>query len=181
LVDEVVTMAIEFHCEHCGKTVRAKGEHAGKRGRCPSCQQSVYIPTPDDELEPLDFAPVDEDAQRREEEMLRESQDLARQLRSDREAAESGGSTPPSPRAPTGSDALLSKEQLRVKIISYVQEMAAGNLEAGEKLADDIHQQQALAEPIIDNIAGDEIPPEELSDVPRPVLQGFLRQLRESG
>mgnify|MGYP000946439218 CR=1 FL=1 len=51
-------MAIEFHCEFCGKQVRAQDEHAGKRAKCPSCHQSVYVPTPSDQIEALGIEPL---------------------------------------------------------------------------------------------------------------------------
>ena len=48
-----MTMTIEFHCPKCGKHIKAPKEAAGKNGKCPACHQSVYVPTPDDEIEPL--------------------------------------------------------------------------------------------------------------------------------
>ena len=37
-------MTITFHCE-CGKQLRAKEEHAGKRAKCPSCGKPVAVPS----------------------------------------------------------------------------------------------------------------------------------------
>ena len=38
-------MAIAITCE-CGKRIRAKDEHAGRRGICPSCRRELVIKTP---------------------------------------------------------------------------------------------------------------------------------------
>ncbi|MEE3368160.1 MAG: hypothetical protein VX346_02325 [Planctomycetota bacterium] len=35
---------IEFDCQQCWKTVRVPATSAGKKGRCPHCQQVVQIP-----------------------------------------------------------------------------------------------------------------------------------------
>ncbi len=49
-------MAITLNCP-CGKTLRVADEHAGKRVRCPSCQQIQMVPKP--EAEPI-FEVVEE-------------------------------------------------------------------------------------------------------------------------
>ncbi len=37
-------MSISFSCLHCGKGISVRDEFAGKRGKCPGCQQVVVIP-----------------------------------------------------------------------------------------------------------------------------------------
>ncbi|HEY7153383.1 MAG TPA: serine/threonine-protein kinase [Gemmataceae bacterium] len=37
---------IDFLCAGCGKSLKVKDELAGRKGRCPHCQQSVIVPTP---------------------------------------------------------------------------------------------------------------------------------------
>jgi hypothetical protein len=37
---------ITFSCA-CGKTIRVKDEHAGKKGKCPACRQVVRVPKPE--------------------------------------------------------------------------------------------------------------------------------------
>ena len=37
-------MAIAFSCS-CGRKINAKDEHAGKRVKCPGCQQPVTVPS----------------------------------------------------------------------------------------------------------------------------------------
>lgn len=40
-------MGIKFACPHCGTALNVKNELAGKRGRCPQCQQKIEIPKED--------------------------------------------------------------------------------------------------------------------------------------
>jgi hypothetical protein len=35
---------IDFTCTHCDKAIRVADEHAGKRVRCPGCQEVVRVP-----------------------------------------------------------------------------------------------------------------------------------------
>lgn len=37
-------MAIEFNCQHCGKSIKTKDEMAGRMGRCPHCRGTMQIP-----------------------------------------------------------------------------------------------------------------------------------------
>ena len=37
-------MALKFTCPHCRKGIRVKEEFAGKKGKCPACQQVLTIP-----------------------------------------------------------------------------------------------------------------------------------------
>ena len=37
-------MGIRFLCEHCGKKLNIKDELAGKKGRCPKCNERIEIP-----------------------------------------------------------------------------------------------------------------------------------------
>lgn len=171
-------MAIEFHCEHCGKLVRAADEHAGKRGKCPGCQQSVYIPNP--EIEPLPIAPLDREDQQRQRDLLDETRRLTEEIRHERD-------TPP-PEAPRGTkqprpapegDARLSHVVMQEAVVNYAKAMAAGDLGRAAELNREIRRDFRLAEEVIQRIMVDEIPPAELADIPRPVLIAFFKQLRE--
>jgi phage FluMu protein Com len=46
---------IEFRCSKCDGVVRAPEAHAGKKGRCPTCQEIVPIPEKSERLEPVEF------------------------------------------------------------------------------------------------------------------------------
>lgn len=168
-------MPIELHCEHCGKLVRAPDEAAGKHGKCPSCHQTVYIPTPPDEIEPLPLQPIDEDAEREAERARREAAALQKALLEDRAA---------SPELPGGDKPNLAGQILEPRldmetlVIEYAAAMARGDLAQAEEYAEQIKRDLRAAEDVMQRITVDELPPPQLADIPRPVLVGFFKQLR---
>lgn len=171
-------MAIEFHCDHCGKQVRTSGENAGKRGRCPYCEQSVYIPTPSDQIEVLDLAPADESQEAERRRLEEESREVTQAIRGDKtDVPADKQSHPPETAMPVGG--APSAADVRVMVIDYARAMFKGDLGDAEQLTADIKQAPGIAEEVIAQIIGDELPPTELQDIPRPVLNGFLKQLQE--
>lgn len=168
-------MAIEFHCEHCGKKIKAPTEHAGKRGKCPGCQQSVYIPTPPDEIEPLELAPVDEAAEREKRRLEEESRKVSEAIRGDKTEV-----PPERPRAtgatPVGDVRL--RPDMETLVTEYARCMADGKLTEADEFATDIRADWERAQEVIDRITMDDLPPARLSKIPKPVLVGFLKQLR---
>lgn len=183
-------MAIEFHCQHCGKQVRTGDEHAGRRGKCPYCHNSVYIPTPSDQIEPLTLAPIDRVDEAEQKRLDDESRGLAQSIlhekggmsesrgdtqrdEPDTEAGLSVGGPPPV------GDARLDAANMEYMVIQYAVHMAQGDLAAAEHLAVQIRGDMPAAEEVMQRLTADEIPPTELADVPRPVLVGFFKQLRE--
>jgi hypothetical protein len=169
-------MMIEFHCTHCDKLVRTGAEHAGKYGRCPFCHQSVYIPTPSDQLEPLPLEPVDQAAEEEQQRLVRETRDLTLQILSEKERLPDIG-----PASPTGStmDVLPPRVDVETLVIEYALCMAEGDLAAAEELAAEIRTNMAAAEAFMQRLTLDEIPHPRLARIPRPVLVGFFKQLRE--
>lgn len=170
-------MAIEFHCDHCGKLVKTSDEHAGKRGKCPHCHQSVYIPTPPEELEPLRLAPVDESEEQERQRLLEESREIAIKLRDEREVPPEVVK-PPLPE-PVG-DMRLSNDMEQL-VTEYVLCMAAGKLSDAEELAKEIRANRILADEFIQRLTIDELPPARLAKIPRAVLLGFIKQLGKPG
>ncbi len=193
-------MPIELHCEHCGKPVRAPDDAAGKRGVCPACHQSVYIPTPSDQLEPLDISPVDSEEERERARLLRESQQLASNILHDREmpadrgggdrrageraSAERGSSAsrgaPPGAQPAAGASRPPPPPPIDVRklLIQYVRAMVDGELAVADRLAEHIRRDMPRAEEEMQQISNDELPPTEIATIPRPVLIGFFKQLR---
>ncbi|MBU0637910.1 MAG: hypothetical protein KKB50_03525 [Planctomycetes bacterium] len=168
-------MAIEFHCNHCGKLVRTSEEHAGKQGKCPACHQHVYIPTPPSKIEPLGLSPVDESAEREQARLEEESRRLAQRLASERER-QPDADLPP---AAFADDLLPPRTDMETLVIEYALCMAEGDLAGAEELAREIRQNMASAEEVMQRLTLDEIPPTQLAKIPAPVLVGFFKQLRE--
>jgi hypothetical protein len=173
-------MAIEFHCDHCGKLIRAGDEHGGKRGKCPACHQSVYIPAPPDAIEPLDLAPIDQRAEVELQRMQEESRRLATTILRERSAPTEGRDSGPAVAGGTPRDvAAAPKVDMDLLVISYAAAMAAGDLARAEGFAAQIRQHPRAAEEVMQRITVDQIPPPALAKIPRPVLVGFFKQLRE--
>lgn len=172
-------MAIEFHCEFCGKQVRAQDEHAGKRAKCPSCHQSVYVPTPSDQIEALGIEPLDTKFVAEQSRLIRETRDLQKRLLHERDTGPIEGGGPRHNPPGGGNDIPLPKGDIESLIIEYAQLMAAGNLEAADDLGNEIRKYKQAAETVLQKLTIDEMPHPSLSKIPRPVLMGFFKQLRE--
>ncbi len=169
-------MAIEFHCPHCGHKIRAAAEHAGKHGKCPTCKNPVYVPTPSEELEPLRLAPVDDADRRAREKADEEARLLAQRMREER-----GEIPPEAPRAPVPDDLGDARLQpdMESLVTHYVLCMAEGKLDEAEALAKDIRADLPRAQEYIQRLVSDDLPPTRLSHVPRGVLLKFLKQLQK--
>lgn len=167
-------MAIEFHCEHCGKPVRAANEHAGRHAKCPSCHQAVYVPTPDADIEPLRLAPLDPGEEREKQRMAAEERALRSRILRDREAGPDVGPPPPPETTPP------PKIDVETLIIEYALAMADGDLKEAQDLLSEIRKDMRKAEDVMQRLMIDEMPPPQLSKIPRPVLVGFFKQIREA-
>ncbi len=163
-------MAIRFHCDHCGKEIRADDSAGGKWGKCPSCHNKLYVPNLNigDELT---LAPVDETDEQIEKRLMAETHQLAQDILQERELPESASDF-------GGPGSELSEKEVTKNIILYLRQMADGELAEAESTAAAVapHGQQAIA--ILDTIALSDIPEPELADVAPQVLAGLIRTLR---
>lgn len=165
-------MTINFKCEHCGRGVEAPDEAGGKRGRCPYCRQSCYIPTPVSEQDVYDLAPEDDDFERR---AARERERLRRQeleLMSELDGE-------PSPPVPLEHKEDLKGEDLHHFIVNYCLDLSGSNL---ERAATHVHQlrkfKPVALQAVDDFISGKAIEP-ALDAIPSKLLRAFLMQLRD--
>ena len=165
---------IEFHCPFCGKQIRTADEHAGKHGKCPSCHQSVYIPTPEDRIEPLPIAPIDEEFERDRQRLLDETRQLQHRLLHERDLPEERGRPPPSDDSAPPTPAV----DVEPWVAGYVKARADGALDSAGRLAAQARRHTRELDEVVQRMTADEIPPTALARVPRPVLIGFLKQLR---
>jgi hypothetical protein len=163
-------MAIVFHCEHCGKKIEAKDSAGGKRGKCPACHNKVYVPSPSADEE-LKLAPVDESEEEKEKRLMAETHKLTQDILQEREVPEGP------PKAGRAVPEIDDKE-LKKNIITYLRQMADGQLDDAQKTADSIAPYGPQAVKILDSIAVSEIPESELADIPQQVLSGLIRNFR---
>lgn len=163
-------MAITFHCEHCGKKIEAADTAGGKWGKCPSCHNKLYVPSPETGEE-LKLAPVDESELERKKRLMAETYRLTQDILQEREI-------PNGPAQPAGAMYELSEGELKTNVILYLRQMAEGELDEAERTAALIAPSRAKAVQIIDRIALSEIPDPELADIPQQMLSGAIRALR---
>lgn len=164
-------MPISFRCEHCGKDVEAPDKAGGKRGKCPYCHQSNYIPAPVSDEEVLDLAPVDEEYERRRREQV---QALRRQ---ERDLIAAGGEAAPGPPLEQRED--LSGEDLHHFVVNYCLDLAGSNLARAETHVERLRQFGPVGIQAVEDFREGKVIEAALDAIPRRLLKGFLDQLRE--
>jgi hypothetical protein len=163
-------MSIIFHCEHCGKKMKAPDSAGGKWEKCPACHNKVYVPGLHSDEE-LTLAPVDSDEEAKQRQLMNETYNLTQEILLERDVPEG----PPGTARPAFE---TSEKELTKNIILYLRQMADGELDEAIKTADLIAPYHRQAVKILDKIALSEIPEPELADVPQQVLSGLIRNLR---
>ncbi len=165
-------MGIQFHCEHCGKKIKAKNDTGGKWAKCPSCHNKVYVPDlsggGEDELK---LAPIDEADQKKQQQLMAETYQLRSDLLKEKEG-------PKGQAGPINSATELSEKELTKDIILYLRQMADGQLDSAKKLIPFIAPCGNKAIQILDRVGLSEIPEPELADIPPQILAGLIRALR---
>jgi DNA-directed RNA polymerase subunit RPC12/RpoP len=164
-------VSVEFHCSKCSKLIRAPREAAGNRGKCPYCKQSVYIPTPPDELEAIPLAPVDEGPAKAEDASDREAEDLLTRLGRDETPVGEGD-----PGGPAGVY-VRPAEGVADLVAEAVRALQASDLDRVEGLVAQLRQNRAKARSYVQTLMMDEVPPPELESCPPALYSGFLRTL----
>lgn len=166
-------MPIKFHCEHCGKGVEAPDSAGGKWGKCPACKNKIYVPAPESE-DALPLAPIDETEEARQKRLLAESYQLTQNILQEREVPEETADAVAAP-APAYR---MSDAELKDTIVAYLRQMADGELDRAQDIADLILPYRARALVILDGIAVSDMPEEELASIPPQILSGLIRNLR---
>jgi hypothetical protein len=172
-------MGISFHCEHCGKKIEAPDTAGGKWGKCPACHNKVYVPAnksaqPDDELR---LAPLDTDDAVKTRKMLAEEARLRQEILKETDVPDEGAPPKIQSSAPSRPND-LSDSELTTCIISYIRQMADGELDFAEETALTIIPNGQNAVRILERIALSEIPEPEIADIPQQVLSGLIKNLR---
>ena len=163
-------MPITFHCEHCGKKIEAQDSAGGKWGNCPACHNRLYIPSPAP-ADDLKVAPVDETDEEKRQRLMAETYQLTQDILQEREVPEGAAE-------PAAWTSKISDKELTKNIIVYLRLMADGNLDEAQKTAEVIAPTGMRAVEILDRIAVSDMPEPELSDIPKQVLAGLIRNLR---
>ncbi len=171
-------MSIEIHCDHCGKLIRAPESAAGRRGKCPYCDQSVYIPTPSSQLEEIPLAPLDESDEQRMDDLRRESAEYAAMISKAQAGKYDVGDAAPAGgegiRPPTVEETL----DLQSEVEEFVLAMAASRLDAAEGVVTRLKRVRKRASDYVQGLMLDEMP-QPIGKVPMPLMKGLLKKLSE--
>ncbi len=174
-------MSIELHCPHCAKPIRAPDSAGGKHGKCPYCQQAVYIPLPPSEEDEIKVAPLDEADLRREQELIAESINYASaidkdpSMRADGEPkGERGGPAGAKGRGETGGGFVDVPEEVK----KFVLAMHSSKLDEAESVVSRLKRAGSRARDHVDSLFLDQMPP-QIGNVPPALTKAFLKTLLE--
>lgn len=187
-------MPIEIHCTHCNHLIKAPDEAAGKMGKCPHCQGVNYIPRPVTEDDELDLAPIDDAEEQRRKKAALEDAAFQRRLLHERSIPGESSGKPstrtgnpastgtqrsfPAGSGPSASNSAVTSKEVALLIVRFVDAMSAGKLEQADEFAAQLAKHKNAALIALDEIARDDSNAYGLPVLPRPVLIGFLKQLR---
>jgi len=162
-------MSITFRCQYCRKEIKAPDTAGGKRGKCPFCGESTYIPSPVSEEDLLPLAPLDEDEERRRRQQIDTLYEQERELI--RLSARG-------PVEPLEERQNLTSADLHHFVINYVLDMARGNTEAADAQVAKLRRFGALGPEAVDDLAGGKAREPALDALPKRVRANFLAELR---
>jgi hypothetical protein len=162
-------MGTTFRCEHCHKEIKSPDTDGGKRGECPFCHQSTYIPSPVAEEEILPLAPLSEEDERKEREKVKALYEQERDL-----LAQTGGSPP----TPLEHREDLTPADLHHFVINFCLEMARDHVEAAEAEAAKLRKFGPLGLEALEEIASGKVREPALDAIARRPRQLYLDTLR---
>jgi len=170
-------MSIELHCPQCAKLIRAPDEAGGRRGKCPYCKNSVYIPTPPDDSGDISLAPLDITDKQKEEALRRESIKFASMV--DHETDTKGISDV----SATEQDAPvvpIAAEDVdpAAEVESFIRAMRDSRLDDADAAADRLKAAGRGARKYVRSLIAEGTPP-VVENVPPPVVTGFLKSLKD--
>ncbi len=169
---------IRVTCEHCNHAIKAPREAAGRRGKCPHCHNSVYIPTPESELDEMPLELEDEQTHSAAQRLEREAAEVAAALRRETKEAPESAVTPQR-EAPAPRKTALDATEINDLIIRYLLAMQVSELERAEALTAKLKGAARQAKSKIQQMMVDSMRPEAVRSMPDGLYQGFLRKLLE--
>lgn len=166
-------MSIEIHCSKCQKLIKAPDDAGGRRGKCPYCKSSVYIPTVSSDDETIPMAPLDEDEERHARELHSEAAQYTAAVDHVRDA----GPDEPAP-GMDGDDTEPAGEvpELAEDVEAFVLAMRDSNLDDAEAAAARLKKVGTRGRDYVQGLIVDEMLP-DFPDVPTPLVRGFLKAL----
>lgn len=172
-------MPIEFHCPRCNKLIRAPDDAGGRHGKCPYCKESVYIPTPPEEIEEIPLAPISREAEEEERRLLEETRRLTAAL--DREEPPKYDTAEPASAAAGSALPLPREEEADIPdlVVDYLLAMAGSEIGRADGAVRQLRRHAPQARTHLKRLLAGKLPPPDLGTVPDAVYKGFLRTLLE--
>lgn len=171
-------MGIEIHCPKCAKLIRAPDNAGGKRGKCPYCKESVYIPLPPDESDEIGIAPIDDAEKRRGKELRRESIGYIAEVGHARDTPPEGAGAQAS-RADAAPSAMPGEVvDMGTEVERFLIAMRDSKLAEADQAVARLKQAGARAKDHVEGLLLDEMPP-GVKGLPPPLVKAFLKTLSE--
>lgn len=171
-------MPIKFHCSHCGKMVKAPDEAGGKRGRCPSCKESVYVPLPADADDAIPLAPIDAQQEQVDARARAESSRAAAALDHEDRIPPEGAMPTRSPETAAAIPTVEAIANVGKLIERFVRSMRDSKLDDADRIANQLRADRRRTKAAVQQLMLDEIPPASLGDIPPALVKGFLKNLQ---
>jgi hypothetical protein len=164
-------MTITIQCENCRKDVTAPDAAAGKRGKCPYCGHSNYIPAPvaDDEI--LDLAPLDEEEERRHQAEVR------RLLEQEKALLAAGKEEPAA--GPLDERETVTSDDVQHFVVNYCLDMFSSKLDRLRVHVQGLRKYKPAGMQAVDDLLCDRVKEPALKAIPPRALKAFLAQLRD--
>ena len=171
-------MSIELHCTKCSKLIRAPDTAGGKRGKCPYCKESVYIPLPPDETDEIGIAPIDEDEVRREKELRRESIGYVAAVGHVKDAPPEGAGARRSRSDTVRQAAPGEVVDIGKEVEVFLIAMRDSKLPEADQAVARMKQAGSRAKDHVEGSLLDEMPP-NVKGLPPALVKGFLKTLAD--
>ena len=165
--------------EGCNRENKAHLKAAGGRGKCQQRQNSVYIHTPESELEEIPLELDDGDARAASQQLEKEDGALKAALGRDGKEAPGPTVTPPQREVPAPRKTALDATDINQLIIRYLLAMQVSELERAEALTAELKGAARQAKSKIQQMMVDSMRPEAVRSMADGLYQGFLRKLLE--
>lgn len=169
-------MSIELHCPKCQKLIRAPDNAGGRRGKCPYCKNSVYIPMPSDEDEEIGLAPIDTEEERKAEELRRESIRFVSAVDHATDTRSLADAEPTTEQDPPALAVSADMVDVAVEVETYLLAMRDSKLDEAEAAAKRMSGVGPRAREHVERLLADQ-GSSSFEDIPPPVVKGFLKSL----
>ena len=166
---------IRVTCEHCNRVIKAPRKSAGRTGKCPHCQNSVYVPIPEEELEEIPLAADEDSALAKADRLDIEAYEIAADIRRDRQKpAEPGGA---GPEPVERSEPRQKATNIGEAVIRYLLAMEISDLQKADSIVGELKAAGRQTRSKVQQMMVDAMKPEAVRSLPDGLYQGFLRTL----